>query len=81
MSRIWASFRSPMNADRVSLRQLRDEVPPVVAGLGHAVQHHRRAGAARPVCRLSGMCAWTRRYLDQIEAARLRFDAQRGTAR
>lgn len=30
---------------------------------------------------VSGMCAWTRRYLDQIEAARRRFDAQRGTAR
>ncbi|MFF8903116.1 winged helix-turn-helix transcriptional regulator [Streptomyces lydicus] len=25
---------------------------------------------------VNGMCAWTRRYLDEIEAARRRFDAQ-----
>ncbi|MFJ8754967.1 winged helix-turn-helix transcriptional regulator [Streptomyces sp. NPDC102441] len=27
---------------------------------------------------VNGMCAWTRRYLDEIEAARRRFDAQAG---
>ncbi len=25
---------------------------------------------------VNGMCAWTRRYLDEIESARRRFDAR-----
>ncbi|WP_190823519.1 winged helix-turn-helix transcriptional regulator [Saccharopolyspora pogona] len=28
---------------------------------------------------VNGMCAWTRRYLDEIEASRRRFDAQKQT--
>ncbi|WP_233515545.1 winged helix-turn-helix transcriptional regulator [Marinitenerispora sediminis] len=29
---------------------------------------------------VNGMCAWTRRYLDEIEGARRRFDARRADA-
>ncbi|GDY79299.1 HxlR family transcriptional regulator [Streptomyces avermitilis] len=62
-----------LERDGLVHRTVYAEVPPRVD-----YRLTEAGGALRDT--VNGMCAWTRRYLDEIEAARRRFDAQHNDA-
>ncbi|MEU3188579.1 helix-turn-helix domain-containing protein [Streptomyces sp. NPDC006923] len=62
-----------LERDGLVHRTVYAEVPP-------RVDYRLTAAGAALRDTVNGMCEWTRRYLDEIEAARGRFDAQNGRA-
>ncbi len=60
-----------LERDGVACRTVYPTVPP-------RVEYHLTEAGRDLRDMVNGMCAWTRRYLDEIEAARRRFDTQDG---
>ena len=60
-----------LERDGVVHRTVHATVPP-------RVEYRLTGAGAELLATVNGMCAWTRRHLDGIEAARRRFDARDG---
>lgn len=60
-----------LERDGVVSRTVHPTVPP-------RVEYRLTAPGQALLATVNGMCAWTRRYLDEIEDARREYDARRG---